>query len=279
MSHIFKECMFIVRIITGLMLVIAVGAVLACSHIPMVLSLAVCLLCVLSVYELCGVSGRLSDEWFVCLGIVFAAVLSFTSLPNYYEVIRVLFPLSVLLFVFLMRSIGRKQSLFAIEILFAIVAVTLMFQSIPQIRFRTFGLYELILAILVCALTDVAAYLIGKRFGKHKMAPKISPGKTWEGCIGGTVTAVTLSLMLVLLLDQSHMISIRYGRLIGYLVAASVMGQFGDLSMSAFKRVAGVKDFGAILPGHGGILDRFDSQLFVMPFTLLFFTICGDVFI
>lgn len=271
--------MFFVRIITGAMLVIAVSAILAYSHIPMVLSLAVCLLCVLSVYELCSVSGRLSDERLVCLGITFAAALSFTLLPNYHEIIRVLFPLSVLLCVFLMRSIGRKQSLFVVEILFAIVAVTLMFQAIPQIRIRAFGLYELILAMLVCTLTDVTAYLIGKIFGRHKMAPRISPGKTWEGCIGGTVSAVTLLLMFAFLLEQRHPISICYGRLIGYLVTASLVGQFGDLSMSAFKRVAGVKDFGTILPGHGGILDRFDSQLFVMPFTLLFFTICGDVFI
>ena len=93
------------------------------------------------------------------------------------------------------------------------------------------------------------------------------------------MSAVTLLLMFAFLLEQRHPISICYGRLIGYLVTASLVGQFGDLSMSAFKRVAGVKDFGTILPGHGGILDRFDSQLFVMPFTLLFFTICGDVFI
>ena len=115
-----------------------------------------------------------------------------------------------------------------------------------MIQARTESLWMLLYALLIVWITDSGAYLIGRKIGKHKLAPKISPNKTWEGSIGGTLAAVII-VMLVLTL------------------VFSIGGQFGDLIESAFKRHYGVKDSGKILPGHGGILDRFDSLLFVLP--------------
>lgn len=89
----------------------------------------------------------------------------------------------------------------------------------------------------------MAAYFVGKAFGTHKLAPTISPGKTVEGGLGGMI--------------------------------GSVIGQLGDLAMSTIKRTVGIKDFGKILPGHGGVLDRFDSFLFAAPFAVIYGNMTG----
>ncbi|MGP6139740.1 MULTISPECIES: phosphatidate cytidylyltransferase [unclassified Jeotgalibaca] len=110
--------------------------------------------------------------------------------------------------------------------------------------------------------TDIGAYLIGMRFGKNKLAPIISPNKSIEGAIGGVVTAVLVSLIFIQFYNPLNF-SVPIVILIAVLL--SIVGQLGDLTESAYKRYFGVKDSGKILPGHGGILDRFDSTLFVMP--------------
>ncbi len=103
--------------------------------------------------------------------------------------------------------------------------------------------------------------MLGKQFGKHKLSPKISPNKTWEGSVGGTIAAT------VILAVYLWFFPVQYGWIVMILVTfiLSIFGQFGDLIESSLKRFYGVKDSGKILPGHGGILDRFDSMLIVMP--------------
>ena len=117
-------------------------------------------------------------------------------------------------------------------------------------------------------ITDSGAYLIGRKLGKHKLAPHVSPNKTWEGSIGGSL----VSVIVVGLYLAFSPVKFAYGLPIMLLltVVLSVGGQIGDLIESAFKRHYGVKDSGKILPGHGGILDRFDSLLFVLPLMHLF---------
>ena len=116
---------------------------------------------------------------------------------------------------------------------------------------------------MITWITDSGAYLIGRQIGRTKLAPHISPNKTWEGSIGGTVSAVII-VGIYLFFKQS---AFPYGFLtmLGITVFLSIGAQFGDLIESAFKRHYGVKDSGKILPGHGGILDRFDSILLVLP--------------
>lgn len=110
--------------------------------------------------------------------------------------------------------------------------------------------------------TDIGAYMLGMRFGKNKLAPVISPNKSVEGAIGGILTAVTVALVFVQFYNPLNF-SIPIVVIIAILL--SIVGQLGDLTESAYKRYFGVKDSGKLLPGHGGILDRFDSTLFVMP--------------
>ena len=114
---------------------------------------------------------------------------------------------------------------------------------------------------------------MGTRFGKHKLAPIVSPHKTWEGSAGGTACAVILLAAAAWILRRSGIVSVRMPYLTVYLLIASCLSQLGDLTFSAIKRIAGIKDYGTLLPGHGGILDRFDSLVFVIPFTV-FVTRC-----
>ncbi|MEH7353118.1 phosphatidate cytidylyltransferase [Neobacillus drentensis] len=125
------------------------------------------------------------------------------------------------------------------------------------------GLVYILYSLFMVWATDSGAYFIGKALGKRKLWPEISPNKTVEGFLGGVVCAVIIALLFVLFTDIK-------GSIIGITVVLSVFGQIGDLVQSAFKRHFNVKDSGKILPGHGGILDRFDSLIFVWPILNLF---------
>ena len=109
--------------------------------------------------------------------------------------------------------------------------------------------------------TDTAAYEIGRRFGKHKLAPEISPHKTWEGAVAGLVVGSILGMIAALITTDA-------GWFAAFIVSLFIsgVGQIGDLVESKVKRLAGVKDSGNLLPGHGGILDRFDSLLLASMF-------------
>ncbi|MGN0663807.1 MAG: phosphatidate cytidylyltransferase [Negativibacillus sp.] len=128
------------------------------------------------------------------------------------------------------------------------------------------GLFYLIFALGGAWFSDTGAYFVGCSIGKHKMTPVISPHKTWEGAVGGVVIC-TICMLLVGKLFEFAVpgFTIDYLRLALLAPVASVTSIVGDLSASLVKRQYGVKDFGNIMPGHGGVLDRFDSVLFVAP--------------
>jgi len=113
---------------------------------------------------------------------------------------------------------------------------------------------------------DSGAYFTGRALGRHKLAPRASPGKTWEGVIGGMVLSVLVSWGVVRLFGLNIVVDPAYVLLVVVTVAASIVG---DLLESIFKRQAGVKDSGTIFPGHGGVLDRLDSLFAATPFFVL----------
>lgn len=123
------------------------------------------------------------------------------------------------------------------------------------------GAWWLLTAFLLVWLCDTAAYFVGRRWGRHKMSPAVSPKKSWEGAAAGflTSTGVALGLVPLLGLPLSYPAAALLGALVG------VVGQVGDLAESLLKRQVGVKDSGTLIPGHGGMLDRADSLLFVVP--------------
>lgn len=148
------------------------------------------------------------------------------------------------------------------EFLFSIVFPSIGFGTIYALR--NLGLEVIGFLFLITIATDVFAYIVGINFGKHRLAIKISPKKSIEGSIGGTFFALVFTLLYIWLLDVQVIgnISLSIGVSIGLIVFISVIGQIGDLVASKLKRTMGIKDFSNIFPGHGGVMDRFDSALF-----------------
>ncbi|RKD34763.1 phosphatidate cytidylyltransferase [Thermohalobacter berrensis] len=108
--------------------------------------------------------------------------------------------------------------------------------------------------------TDTFAYFSGRFFGKRKLCPKLSPKKTVEGAIGGVIGTLIVTIIFLIVLNQQHILQLSI-----LSVISSIIAQIGDLTASKFKRLANIKDYGYIMPGHGGILDRFDSILLTSP--------------
>ena len=124
------------------------------------------------------------------------------------------------------------------------------------------GIAFLLAAIIVTVADDVASLLVGSAMGRHQLAPSISPNKSWEGLIGGAVAAILVSVIVVHFIHPWTI-----GKALVYGVIVAVVAPIGDLSQSLLKRHLGIKDMGRILPGHGGVLDRVDGLLFVLPAT------------
>lgn len=144
------------------------------------------------------------------------------------------------------------------------MAVSYAFGTLLEIL-STKGKTGLLHTLLLCGFawgTDTGAYFIGVFFGKHKLAPEISPKKTIEGCIGGIAFCMIFTFIITFAFRQN----IKFALLLTVLSPIfSIAGMIGDLSASLLKRAYGVKDYGKIMPGHGGIMDRFDSILFISP--------------
>ncbi|KGR72444.1 phosphatidate cytidylyltransferase [Streptococcus phocae subsp. salmonis] len=134
---------------------------------------------------------------------------------------------------------------------------------------RMVGIDKVLLALFIVWATDIGAYMIGRRFGQHKLMPTVSPNKTIEGSLGGIASAVVVSVVFMLF-DKTVYAPHSFLMMLVLVALFSVFAQFGDLVESAIKRHFGVKDSGRLIPGHGGILDRFDSMIFVFPIMHLF---------
>ena len=152
-------------------------------------------------------------------------------------------------------------------LLFGVVYIGLGFHYMAATRWLDDGLFWTMLLFVCIWLTDSGAYFTGRVMGKRPLWPAISPNKTVEGAIGGLVWAIIGALCFAWL--RPELLTLPQAALLGCAIA--VVGQMGDLIQSAYKRTFGVKDSGAILPGHGGVLDRCDSWLIVFPFVHLVF--------
>ena len=129
------------------------------------------------------------------------------------------------------------------------------------LRIRSVSPYWLCFAVVLNWVSDISAYYTGRKFGSRKLAPRVSPGKTWEGTIGSLLITTPLAVLYL----NRFLPDVPLAEAIALSVATNVIGQFGDLFESGLKRGAGMKDSGTLLPGHGGALDRFDSTLFTLP--------------
>ncbi len=151
--------------------------------------------------------------------------------------------------------------------------VNVSFSSVILLRDMPNGKYFYLLVFLTAWGSDTFAYFCGRLFGRHKLIPEISPKKTVEGAIGGVICCVGLVLLYGFVVGKIFDLTPRYLALAAAGAVMSVASMLGDLVMSAVKRHYGAKDYGIILPGHGGLLDRFDSVLATAPFLFLLTTI------
>lgn len=259
------------RLMTGAGLACGIAAVLLLSKELWVLKAVSVCLSILAAYELCRAGGYLEHKAFAMAAAVFFALWGSPMLAG---------PVLLMAFagaVWLMRHVQKLTRVpqWAIFLICAICGC--FFGLLPELRKEPGGLFLLAMVIAIPAVTDIGAYGFGSKLGKHKLAPVISPGKTWEGSVGGTVCAVVLLLMVARILEGKGLVGISTGYLVLYLLAASCISQFGDLAFSAVKRIQRIKDYGTVLPGHGGILDRFDSLVFVIPFTVVIMQCFGPL--
>ena len=267
------------RIRTGILIGVIICAVLLLSHIPAIMTGTVVILNALAVFEIFQAAHMLSERKLLAGMLIASVVVSLLPVPEYGKVLACVFPLSALIFAHIMRRCGRCILDVPLRICGICSLVLLMFKAIPSVRNLEHGFFCLLGAVLSGCITDIFAYITGKTIGKHKLCPVISPKKTVEGSVGGVIGTVVFLLSIGLMLEKADVLQVNFTKLTLYAVTSSIVGQFGDLSMSAVKRCLGVKDYGTLFPGHGGILDRFDSLLFIAPFTCLFCRHIGPFFL
>lgn len=169
-------------------------------------------------------------------------------------------------------SYGRKAELRVEAILYALlggIMIPVFFSSLIQLRMKEHGQFLVLIPVVSSVLTDVGAYFVGVLFGRHKGITKVSPNKSAEGFVGGMAAGVLFMLAYALLLNKAFGLPVNMLYIAVYGLVGSVVTMLGDLAFSLIKRQHGVKDYGHLIPGHGGILDRFDSLIFAAPVALI----------
>ena len=257
---------------TGAIVAVVGAVVILLSHYPYVLNAVAAVLGILGIYELLHALNQCTTPKMFILSLT-ALLICFWTIPYYPISLTVVWLIALILFLSAMRHTGQVCFSKPLCVVFCSLMIPFFYRSIVEIRQIERGFLYLIFVVLGCAINDVAAFMIGKTFGTHKLAPQISPGKTVEGGLGGLILSTVILEIFAAILTQHTGVQVKYGLLTLYLILSSIIGQFGDLAMSVIKRSAGIKDFGNLLPGHGGILDRFDSLLFAAPFAMIFFLI------
>lgn len=228
----------------------------------------------IGVYELLQTAqyGRKKVITVTC--VLFGVLLPWFELPvlKPYRVI-LLFLFAAVLMAALLKwhdEIRMEQiaQLFFVSVVYPIALTTLVY--IRDSFDTAHGLFYTVLVFSCAWAADAGAYFAGRFFGKHKMSPKISPNKTIEGLIGGVITSLLFAVAIsaafsAIMASQNAAVSINYLSLLGATLLGTMVGVFGDLVASVMKRQNSIKDYGTIMPGHGGIVDRFDSVFFVAP--------------
>jgi phosphatidate cytidylyltransferase len=149
------------------------------------------------------------------------------------------------------------------------VYVAFGFAAVVMLRDLAYGQFIYFLTFIIPWVTDTFAYFSGRLFGKHKLIPEVSPKKTVEGSVGGTLFAVLLTVLYGFVIGKVSEATPNYLALAVVALAVSLLSQCGDLVMSLVKRRFGIKDYGTIFPGHGGFLDRCDSIIFTAPLVVV----------
>ncbi|MBQ5320462.1 MAG: phosphatidate cytidylyltransferase [Oscillospiraceae bacterium] len=229
----------------------------------------------IAVFELLKSTGIWKHKVLSLISLIYAAYIPFicySEAQNFFLPITFLFVVALFI-TFLIKHKEVKFSdisgsfFFALLYPFSFACLNLIGSASPN-----FSVFYLLLAFAAAWISDTGAYFTGLAIGKHKLCPEISPKKTIEGAVGGLVSAIISYLLIAAIFSAIYPdIKVNYIILIIIAPIASILGMIGDLSASVIKREYGIKDYGNIMPGHGGVMDRFDSILFVLP--LIYFII------
>lgn len=261
--------MFIQRLLSGIVLVlVAIAAIYTGGNVLLVF---VTLLSLIGQFELYRVlkleKGILGLVGY--LGTIAYEILLFMNKEAFFEV----YLLAVLLIFMSTYVICYPKFVFKdIAMSFAgIIYVTMMLSCLYQVRCQSGGIYLVWIIFIAAWGSDTCAYCVGKLIGKHKLPSPLSPKKTIEGCAGGVLGAALIAFIYAIIFEAKLTeagCSVILFTIVGGLGA--ICSQIGDLTASAIKRNYEVKDYGHLIPGHGGIMDRFDSILFTAPLTFIF---------
>lgn len=261
------------RVISAVLMILLFVPILILGNIPFAILMAV--LGLLGLKELMDLEKDIPNwlkwvSYFICLFLILYNYQSkeFIQVVDY-KIFGLLFFLYTISFVITgnLKKYNYKDSLWLLLMTFV---VGILFSNF--IHLRNINVYLVVYIFLISTITDTFALLCGRKFGKTKLAKEISPNKTVEGSIGGTIFGTIISVLFYLFfIDKSVNILL----IVIVSMVLTIIGQIGDLFFSSIKRHYGVKDFSNLIPGHGGILDRLDSVLFVTFGYLLLTLIIG----
>ena len=252
--------MFKTRLISGIVLVLVAFLTINCgSYVLLATLLCVSMIGMQELYRVMQVrqEGFQALELISYGGIVLIYLLLLAENPVY-PLMGVIVSLILIMFVYVF-SYPKFQASQIMAAFFGIVYVGVMLSYIYQTRMLPGGRFHVWLIFLCSWGCDTCAYCVGGLFGKHKMAPVLSPKKSVEGAVGGVAGAVLLGVIYAYVTRGGML---EYGIICG---VGALISMVGDLAASAIKRNQGIKDYGKLIPGHGGILDRFDSVIFTAP--------------
>ncbi len=242
---------------------------------PICLTLTLALLCGIAVYELLWATG------FVRAGLLFVpSVIMAMLVPFWYyfncSTLWAVAALFVFLVIVCIGAISSHQTITLGQIsaaFFAGVVIPMMISTFVLMRDLPHARFYLLLPFVSAFTSDAFALFAGMAFGKHKLAPVLSPKKTVEGSIGGFAGSILCCVLYGIVLKIVFGAYSNYAGLVLYGFLGSLISQLGDLSFSYIKREFHIKDYGHLMPGHGGILDRFDSVVFCAPMTYLLISV------
>lgn len=262
------------RILSGIVMALIVAAVLVLSlYFPVVITLFLGVLAAATVYEVLYKTGLVTEKCVVAVSAVFAFLMKLAH--TYEENLRGFLKgqstttvLTVLFAVFLIIYAVARNNKFTANSLAVSFAMPLMlsfaFNSIEYVYLGSkLGFFGLLMLVNFACINDIGAYFIGSKFGKHKMTPVISPKKTYEGAVGGVISSVVATVIIILAFGGKFDVTML--KWVVMTPVFCVVGIFGDLIASVIKRVTGIKDYSNLIPGHGGIMDRMDSILLIAP--------------
>lgn len=242
-------------------------ALLVPTTIPTLLLVAA--LCVIGAYELLyntGIAKHFRLFLWSSLMAVGVCIWSFLGLPATFGKVLALLFVSALFAELLAAHTKLKLRTVTVAVLAGAV-IPYLLSSIIRLRCLENGAFYVLVPFILSMVPDSGAYFVGKAMGKRKLAPVISPKKTVEGAIGGLLSGAAAMVIFGLILQLFFGFTVNYLFAVIYGILGSAMSIFGDLSFSVIKRQVQIKDFGNLLPGHGGVLDRFDSTTFVAALT------------